>query len=95
MSSSEALAPLCTSLDELSVSTSVGHARLVLLQAAAALFVGLGQQQSTRQQLLQTDTSQELIGLCLQVRVLAHMHSEHASMDRNKPIETSREKSSF
>lgn len=65
---SEALAPLCTSLDELSVSVSVGHGRLVLLQAAAALFVALAQQQGTRQQLLQPDVSQALVGSCLQVR---------------------------
>jgi hypothetical protein len=65
---SEALAPLCTSLDELSVSVSVGHGRLVLLQAAAALFVALAQQQGTRQKLLQPDVSQALVGSCLQVR---------------------------
>jgi hypothetical protein len=65
---SEALAPLCTSLDELSVSASVGHGRLVLLQAATALFVALAQQQGTRQQLLQPDVSQALVESCLKVR---------------------------
>lgn len=67
LSQSEALAPLCTSLDELSVSASVGHARLVLLQAAAALFVSLAQQQRSRQLLLQPEVSQGVMTSCLKV----------------------------
>lgn len=69
LSRSEALAPLCTSLDELSVSASVGHGRLVLLQAAARLFVGLWQRPGAREEMLQLDISQELLSCCLQVRV--------------------------
>lgn len=69
LSRSEALAPLCTSLDELSVSASVGHGRLVLLQAAARLFVGLWQRPGAREEMLQLDVSQELVSCCLQVRV--------------------------
>lgn len=70
MSHSEALAPLCTSLDELSVSAGVVHGRLTLLQAGTALLVGLAQQQAARQQLLQSPYSQKLISACLQVCVV-------------------------
>ena len=49
------------------MSASVGHSRMVLLQAAAALMAGLAQQPKSRQQLLQPDVSQGLIALALQV----------------------------
>jgi hypothetical protein len=47
----------------------VGHARLVLLQASAALFVILAQQQKSRQQLLQPEVSQSVMTSCLKVRL--------------------------
>lgn len=49
------------------MSASVGHGRLVLLQAAAALLVGLAQQPKSRQQLLQPGVSEALVNLALQV----------------------------
>lgn len=67
ISHSEALIPLCTTLDEVCVSAGVGHGRLLLLQAAASLFVGLAQQPKARQQLLQSDEAQRVISSCLKV----------------------------
>jgi hypothetical protein len=49
------------------MSASVGHGRLVLLQAAASLMMGLAQQPKSRQQLLQADVSETLVNLALQV----------------------------
>jgi hypothetical protein len=49
------------------MSVSVGHGRLVLLQAAAALMTGLAQQPKARQQLLQAGVSETLVNLALQV----------------------------
>lgn len=68
ISHSEALIPLCTTLDEVCVSAGVGHGRLLLLQAAASLFVGLAQQPKARQALLQPQEAQRVISSCLQVR---------------------------
>lgn len=54
------------------MSASVGHGRLVLLQAAASLMMGLAQQPKSRQQLLQADVSETLVNLALQVCRAAH-----------------------